>query len=345
MYHTLSMLLAKLLILGISLMALASCQDEIEPQIEIGTDGIVSGDPVAQSILAVARKDGSMDNIIDRSSCTTIIFPITGILEDEEQVFETLDEVEALGAGALEVDWIFPLHVILSNHAEVSLNDEDELETIQDSCIEGGNDADNECIDFIYPLAIQVFDTRTENVDSRKIRNDREAYNTFISSDLISTIEYPVRMIDATGNTTEAFSNEELTSIITNANNSCDERDIIEFEEVFEEDLKLLFTSTIWKVSFYESEGVENTSLFTGYTLQFNIDMTLQSQGAEVVEGEWEIELLDTGEAISMEFDTEDEPLFLLNKNWTITDHNEAQITLKYQDIEEGTKRLQLSSI
>ncbi|MDN3670794.1 hypothetical protein QWY93_15850 [Echinicola jeungdonensis] len=344
MKHTLS-ILVKLLILGISLMALASCQDEIEPEIEIDMDGIISDDPVAQSIVAVSTKDGSADNIIDRSSCTTVIFPITGIFEDEEQVFEALEEVEVLGAGALEVDWIYPFNVIIFDHSEITLNSEDELEAIQDSCIEGGSDADNECIDFIYPFTIQVFDTRTENVASRQIYSDREAYNTFISPDLITTIEFPVRMIDAMENTLEAFSNEELTNIIINAANSCDEQDIIEFEEIFEDELKMLFTSTDWEVSFYESDGVENTSLFSGYTLRFNEDMTLQSQGEEGLEGEWDIELLDTGESVSIEFDTEEEPLFLLNENWTITDHNQTQITLEYQDIEEGTKRLQLSSI
>jgi len=337
-------ILAKLLILGISLVALASCQDEIEPEIEIDMDGIVSNDPVAQSIVAVATKDGSTDNIIDRSSCTTVIFPIAGIFEDEEQVFQTLTEVEALGAGALEVDWVFPFNVILFDHTEITLNDEDELETIQDGCIEGGSDPDNECIDFIYPFTIQVFDTRTENVDSREITSDREAYNTFTSSVLITTIEYPVRMIDATGNTLEAFTNEELTNIITNAANSCDEQDIIEFEEIFEEELRMLFKSTDWEVSFYESDSVENTSLFSGYTLRFNEDMTLQSQGAEVVEGEWDIELSDTAKSVSIEFDTEEEPLVLLNENWTITEHTQTQITLEYQDPEEGTKRLQLSS-
>ena len=346
MRHVVS-ILVKLLIIGIGLMALASCQDEIEPNIEIDMDGIVSGDPVAQSIVEVAIKDGSVDNIIDRSSCTTIVFPITGIFEDEEQVFGTLAEVEALGAGALEVEWVFPLMVILFDHTAITLNDEDELETIQDGCIEGGSDPDNECIDFIYPFTIQVFDTRTEIVDSREIASDREAYNTFISSDLITTIAYPVSMIEATGNTVEAFSNEELTSILTNAANSCDEEDIIEFEEIFEDELRMLLTSTDWRVGFYESDGVENTSLFSGYTLQFNEDMTLQSQvaqGAEDVEGEWDIELLDTGEAIAIEFDTEEEPLFLLNANWQILDLQQMQITLEYQDLEEGTRRLVLSS-
>ena len=151
-------------------------------------------------------------------------------------------------------------------------------------------------------------------------------------------------MIDATGNTLEAFTNEELTNIITNAANSCDEQDIIEFEEIFEEELRMLFKSTDWEVSFYESDSVENTSLFSGYTLRFNEDMTLQSQGAEVVEGEWDIELSDTAKSVSIEFDTEEEPLVLLNENWTITEHTQTQITLEYQDPEEGTKRLQLSS-
>lgn len=333
------------MILGISLMALTSCQVEIEPELEIGMDGIISDDPVARSIVAVSTKDGSGDNIIDQSSCTTVVFPIKGIFEDEEQVFETFDEVDALGAGILEVEWLFPLNVILYDHSEITLNSEEELEAIQDSCIEGGSDADNECIDFNYPFTIQVFDTRTESIDSREINSDRAAYTTFISPDLITTIEYPISMNDVTGNTIEAFSNEELASIISNADNLCDEQDVIEFEEIFEEELRLIFSSANWRVSFYEEYGSQNTSLFSGYTIQFNEDLTMQTQGVEAVEGEWEIELLDTGEAISMEFDTEDQPLVLLNEIWIIIDYNQTQITLEYQDIEEGMKRLQLSSI
>ena len=253
--------------------------------------------------------------------------------------------MDALGAGILEVEWLFPLNVILYDHSEITLNSEEELEAIQDSCIEGGSDADNECIDFNYPFTIQVFDTRTESIDSREINSDRAAYTTFISPDLITTIEYPISMNDVTGNTIEAFSNEELASIISNADNLCDEQDVIEFEEIFEEELRLIFSSANWRVSFYEEYGSQNTSLFSGYTIQFNEDLTMQTQGVEAVEGEWEIELLDTGEAISMEFDTEDQPLVLLNEIWIIIDYNQTQITLEYQDIEEGMKRLQLSSI
>lgn len=338
-------ILVKLLILGIGLIAMASCQDEIEPEIEIDMDGIVSDDPVAKSIVAVATKDGSIDNIVDRSSCTTVKFPITGIFEDEEEVFESLEDVNALGAGALEVDWVFPLDVILFDHTETTLNSEDELENIQGNCIEGGNDPDNECIDFIYPFAIQVFDTRTESVDTREITDDREAYTTFISTDLVVTIEYPINMVDTAGSPVQAFSNEELINVIAGAENTCDEQDIIEFEEIFEEELRILFTSSDWQVSLYEVDGMDDTESFSGYTLRFNEDLTLQSQGAEMISGEWDVELSDTGESISIVFDTDDQPLILLNHNWTISGYDQSQINLDYQDIEEGTKQLQLSSI
>ena len=334
----------KLLTVAISLIVATGCQDEIEPETEIGTDGIVSSDPIATSIITVAIKDGSADNIIDESSCTTVIFPISGELNDEIRTFNALEEVEALGMAALEIDWVFPLEVVLSDHTEVTLTTEDELEAIQDNCIEGGNDLDNECIDFVYPLIVQVFDTRTEQADTRTITNDRETYTTFTSTDLIITIEYPIDMVDADGSSIQMFSNDALAQTIADATNTCDENDIVEFEEVFEEELRMIFTSSDWRVSFYEEEGDENTLLFSGYTIQFNEDYTLRSQGVEVVVGDWDLDLDEGEEAVSIEFDTDTEPLVLLNEYWLILDHDQTQIDLEYRDHEDIIKRLQLTA-
>ena len=106
-------------------LGLSSCQEEIDPIIEIGAEGVQSDDPLAMAIAAISSLDGSEDNIIDQSSCTTVKFPVQGIFEDQVITFASLSDVEAIGAGALEVEWLYPIEVVLSNHTAVVLPDED----------------------------------------------------------------------------------------------------------------------------------------------------------------------------------------------------------------------------
>ncbi|MEQ8240628.1 MAG: hypothetical protein RIA69_15525 [Cyclobacteriaceae bacterium] len=321
MKHKLSKLI-KLLILGISLMALASCQDEIEPEIEIDMDGIIADDPVAKSIVAVSTKDGSEDNIIDGSSCTTVIFPITGIFEAEERVFETLDEVEALGERALEVTWLFPLRVILFDHSEISLNSEEALEAIQDSCIDGGSDSANECIDFIYPFSIQFFNTRTERVGSRDINSDREAYTTFISPDLITTIEYPIGMNEVTGNTLEAFTNEELTSIISNVENSCDEQD----DGSSKPTITIRFIGNTSAINVPSGRVESNTLQFTSGTIRLE---QIQFKAETDEGGSFEVDL---EQVVAIDFATGATTPELSHLVFPIGTYAEVEIELELQD-------------
>ncbi len=322
---------------------LSACQEEIAPEVEIGKDGITVDAPIAESIVAVATKDGSIDNIIDESSCTTVKFPVIGILEDNEMTFNSLSDVLALGVQGLEIDWVFPLQVILFDHTEIILLDEDMLEDIQDSCIEGGEDSDIECIDFVYPFTVSVFNERTEQVETKVLSSDKETYNIFSKEDLVVTIEYPVSLIDLYEITSVVNDNDELLLLINGAASECDEEDIIEFEYQFEKIIADLFISNTWKVTFYEEDGIDKTNVFSGYSIQFKEDFTLLVSGTQSLNGEWEVELLETTESISIDFATDAEPLLLLNEDWAIVSYDQTQIIVESEGDEGEIKKLQFS--
>ena len=333
----------KLAVIFYLLFMLASCQEEIVPEVEIGQDGITHTDEIAELIAGIATRDGSPDNIIDRSSCTAVKFPISGILEDEELVFNSLDDVLSIGVQVLEIDWIFPIQMILYDHTDVMVLDEDMLDDIQDACEEGGSDTDNECIDFIYPFTVSVFNELTEKVDTQLLSSDKAVYEIFSSENLITNITYPVSLIDADGTLYNVTNNQELVTVIHQAP-ECDEEDIIEFEEQFENEINDLLLSTSWSVTRYMEGSTDKTSLFSGYTIHFNIDNTLLASGTEDFTGNWEVELLDTSRSVAIEFDTDIEPFLLLNENWNINSYEETQINLS-REMEEGdTKYLQLST-
>lgn len=342
-YVSISLKLVAILAIMTMFLMLSACQEEIEPEIEIGQDGITAVDEIAQLIADVTTKDGSFDNIVDRSSCTTVHFPIKGILNDEEQNFSTLDEVLNIGVQVLEIEWIYPIQVTLADHSVISLADDDALEEIQMTCLEAGSDSDIECVDFIYPFTVSVFNEKTENVDAQTLKTDKEVYNLFTTEGLVINIEYPVRLIDSEGTTIDAIDNETLIMIINETPN-CDEADIIDFEEQFEQELNELLVSKTWEINSFVDAGTDKTSLFSGYTFFFNQDRTLLAAGLENFNGGWEVELLDTSRSVSMEFDTDNESFILLNENWTIVNFNQSEIYVEWESEELGTKRLLLAA-
>ena len=332
----------KLAVIFYLLFMLASCQEEIVPEVEIGQDGITYTDEIAELIAGIATRDGSPDNIIDRSSCTTVKFPISGILEDEELVFNSLDDVLSIGVQVLEIDWIFPIQMILYNHTDVMVLDEDMLDDIQDACEEGGSDADNECIDFIYPFTVSVFNELTEKVDTQVLSSDKAVFEIFSSENLITNITYPVSLIDSNGTLYNVTNNQELVTVIHQAP-ECDEEDIIEFEEQFENEINDLLLSTSWSVTTYTEGSTDKTSLFSGYTIQFNEDNTLLASGTEDITGNWEVELLETSKSLSIEFDTDNESFLLLNENWNISTYDLTKITIERDVEQEIFKYLELT--
>ena len=243
----------------------------------------------------------------------------------------------------LEIDWIYPIQVVLFDHSEVTVLNEDMLDEIQDACEEGGSDTDNECIDFIYPFTISVFNEVTEKVDTQILSSDKEVYEIFSSEGLITNITYPISLIDSDGNTYNVTNNEELVSVLNQAP-ECDEEDIIDFEEQFENEINDLLLSNTWSATAYMEGNTDKTSLFSGYTLHFNEDNTLLASGTEDFSGNWEVELLDTSRSLSIEFDTDNESFLLLNENWNLNSYEETQISLSRENEEGDTKYLQLST-
>ncbi|MEL7004204.1 MAG: hypothetical protein AAFN93_15905 [Bacteroidota bacterium] len=161
-FISLAMFLAVILVTG--------CQDEVEEVITPPPEeAITSNSNVANLITRTTLRDGSQDNILDSSSCTSIVLPISVIANGLEitidsiadfvvleRIFDELDDDEDL------LEFIFPITVILSDHSEIVINSEEELDNILEGCIEGGNDDDIECIDFNYPISVNIFDTNSQ---------------------------------------------------------------------------------------------------------------------------------------------------------------------------------------
>ncbi|MGY8914146.1 MAG: hypothetical protein ACKVJF_03570, partial [Flavobacteriales bacterium] len=216
-------------------MNFTSCQDEFE-ELPQGNDqeAIAASSATANLVERTSSNDGSFDNIVDGSSCIAIQFPYTvevaGIqltidsiadLRLIEEIFDSIDGDEDF----LEI--LFPITITLSDFTEVVINNKEDLREIAADCIEGGDDDDIECIDFVYPVKLYTFSANLQQTGSLIVNSDLELRRFFKGlddNDLVS-FDFPISLALYDGTEITVNSNIELANAIENAKDACDEDD------------------------------------------------------------------------------------------------------------------------
>ncbi len=329
----------------LAVLVLSSCQDESDELIDPAPDEAIAADSnIAGLVGRTALRDGSKDNILDRSSCTSVVLPVTVIangleitIDDDddlatlEKIFDELDDDEDI----LEI--LFPITVVLADHTEMVISNEDQLEDLVEDCIEGGDDDDIECLDFIYPVTVNTFDTNSQVAQTVTLNNDEELYNLFDDldeNDRISFV-YPILVVLYDGEEIEINSNEELERTIEEVKDDCDEDDDNDFDEDDIDDTPLInvLTDGKWEITFFFDE-VDETADFNGFVFTFLEDQTAVAEnGSVVIEGSWDTNGDDGVLELELDFGS-NSPFDELNEDWKLIEFDGTIIRLT--DEEDG---------
>ena len=223
------------------LMLFFSCQNE-ESEIVNQQDDLISGNSTIANLIAnTALNDGSIDNIIDYANCLEVVLPVTITTNGVTITIESITDYNALEA-LLEafntdddvVSIAFPITVVLNDYSQITINNQEELETQIASC-NGENEADDdiECIDFQYPIVFSIYNTDFQVTESMTLDNDEALYQFLetLQGPILASLNFPVTMILANGDTIEVNSNQELEVAISNAEGECDEDDDYDYTD------------------------------------------------------------------------------------------------------------------
>ena len=268
-----------------ALFALTSCQDEIT-QIENPNEQetIVPNSTLANLMARTTANFGAADDILDGTSCFSVALPVTIVVSDITIIIETQDDLEQLEDLLDDVnidddvlDFVFPITIIFSDYSQIVIENEEELESFIDQCIDDENDV-IECVDFVYPISFSVFNADFNLVDTVVISNDEALYNFLdeLEDDenaLIVSLNFPVTLEYANGETIEINTNEELANAIEAAEQYCDD----ENEDCLEDEVILNLVECPWEVFLYSNDDLENLS--GPYTFTFNEDGTMVLDG------------------------------------------------------------------
>ncbi|ULC60277.1 hypothetical protein MBM09_04630 [Flaviramulus sp. BrNp1-15] len=329
-----------------ALLMFTSCQDEvidITPPDENEEVTLTASSELTSLMFYTSAKDGSADNIIDKASCTSVELPVTVIVNgleitiDSEEDFKVIEAIfNEFEDDEDELDIVFPITIILSNHEEIVIENRDQLEELIQQCKdENEEDDDIECIDFKYPISFTVYNTDFQIIDVITVENDRELYH-FIKrikeeTGLLASINFPVTMVLADGSEIEVNNNIELANIIKEAKDACDEDDDNDYgdDDFTKEHLDELLMTCPWVVYEFERNEDDLNEVYRDYVMVFKEEgvVKVYARGGDILTGTWSTRVTTNGALIKLEFDT----LVDFTLEWFVYDLAPGKIKL-YQE-------------
>ncbi len=286
------------------LFCFTSCQDEIN-EIENPNDqeAIVPNSTLVNLMGRTAANFGAADDILDGASCFSVELPVTVVVNDITTIIETEADLEALEDMLSDVvidedilDFVFPITIIFNDYSEIFIENEEELQTFVNECVYNEN-AVIECADFVYPISFSVFNSGFNLIDTVVIQND-EALYVFLNeleedeSVLIVSLNFPITIQYANGETVDVNTNQELTDAIEAAEQFCNVID----DDCLEDEIALNLVECPWNFS-------NGTDTYDNYQLIFNDNGELLiSEGiaTSAIGGAWSLSTTDNGVLLSL---------------------------------------------
>ncbi len=322
--------------------SLTSCQEEFEELPKNNNEqAIVASSSTAKLIKGTSSKDGSFDNIVDGASCFAVQFPykvsIDGLditidsIEDLELIEEIFDTVET-DDDILEI--IFPITITLADYTEITINDKEELKEIAKDCIEGGDDDDIECIDFVYPITLYTFSVDLEKTSTVSVENDKELRRFFagINDNELVSFDFPVTLKKYDGTKIIVNSNAELAIELENAKEICDEDDDNDYndDDFTKERLDEYLVKCPWLIKDVIRDDLEKTEQYYEYLIDFNKDgsILVKDREGNSFEGSWGTRIGNDRVLLELGFNT----LVDFNLEWFVYELGDGKIKLYAND-------------
>ena len=149
-----------------------SCQEEANEETPPNQEETIAGDSTLANLMrSTASNDGTVDNIMDDSDCFTVNLPVTIIANGITLTIESLDDLglieiifEQNANDEDDIEFLFPITIILNDYTEVNIESLEELETFIENCV--SNEEVIECVDFVYPITFSIYNTNFQVIDT-----------------------------------------------------------------------------------------------------------------------------------------------------------------------------------
>lgn len=327
-------------IAGIALMgifSLTSCQSEVDEVQGDNPNTNTANSTTANNLQRVSMYDGTSDDFIDDSSCSSIKFPFTAIVNGVELTFVSQLSYESaisiLGTLNNDDDSVkiqFPITIKMSDYTEVTVTSQSQYDAIVDDCDDAEDDGKDaiSTLNIDYPIAILTYDASLEQTGTVTFASEKElfTYMQNMSSTEYFSVKYPISVTLSDNSTLEINSDVEFKASVNAALNI---EEAIDEAEDDKEDLEAILVNGTFKVNSYINAGADSASNYVNTTIDFANDWKVKSMNTltTIATGTYSV-TSDTNVYLQIGF-TGSTDFSLFNKTWKVTSFTSSTITLE----------------
>ena len=321
-------------VLNLSLIGLflMSCQTEENEVIQDPNQNLTNVSPLTTLMTRVTQNPTSGDNIMDNSSCFSVVLPATVIVNGQNIVVSTQadyqtvqDAIDAFSNDDDIVNFIYPITIQFQNFSTQVLQDSDDLDDVIDDCGEDDGFDEIDCISFNFPIVINVYNANNQLANTITINNNTDLYNFLenLEDNEYVAIQYPISLIDSNGVNVTITSNDQLEDVIEDSIDDCDDSPSGGGSST----LSSIIVEGTWYVSYF-FDDTDETSDYAGYNFTFNVSGTATAvKNTTTINGSWS-NYIDSGDE-KLEFSFDGSVLDELEDDWEVTEYSATQIRLK----------------
>jgi len=273
-----------------------SCQDEFEEVVINEQETITASSATANLVKSASAKDGSLDNVVDSSSCFAIKFPYIVKVNGLEITVDSISDLRFLNELVKQYDddfedlleIVFPITITYPDYSEITINNLQDFRELANQCGGDPDDSRIRCISFVYPITLFTFDIDNEQSGTFTVESDRQLRRLFDDlddDDTLVSIEFPIVLKKRDGTEVSVTTNEELARAIESARGLCFDDDYDDddyYDDDFYEDddcddnctenelTETLLACPSWYIDELELNDIEDLEFqYVGYSFAF----------------------------------------------------------------------------
>lgn len=314
-----------------------SCQNDESIVIKTPSNVAVITDSglLTRLLSRVVQNPTTLDNVLDHSSCISIQLPVIVVVNSQSISVSSKSDYQLvknnISTSATDDDLIhfsYPITVNFHDFTSQVVDNKSKLDEIILNCSDDDDLDDISCLTINYPISIAIYDTNSQLASTKFLYNNTQFFS-FITNDLhsniVASINYPISIKNKVGENTFLNSNSEFENFIQNSIGDCVDGNIINpaFEAVL--------TSSEWYISQYKHEYNDQTTLFTGYSFNFNANKNSSAiKNSVVITGTWTTELEDGSTKLELHY--AGETLEKLEEDWKLIEFSNTLLKLRHDN-------------
>lgn len=321
--------------LNLSLVALLlmSCQSEENEIVQDANQNLANSSPLTNLISRVSQNPTSTDNMLDNSSCFSIVLPVTVIVNGQNIVvanqtdYQTVqDAIDAFSNDDDIVNFVYPITIQFQNFSTLVVQNADVLDDIMDDCGEDDGFDEIDCLNFNFPIVVNVYNANNQLAETISITNNIQLYNFLesLEDNEYIAIQYPISVTDSNNQTIVISNNDQFEDVIEDAIDDCDDDSQ---SSGGNGNLSAILSDGTWYVSYFYDD-TNQTSVYAGYTFTFNTNGTsFVLRNSVSINGSWS-NYIDGNEE-KLELDYDGSILDELEEDWEVVEYSSTQVRLK----------------